>query len=170
MTDESQTYVNNSVKSFHQRYHLGPKIDIISRCEPFSNPHYLDCIRVCQGYLDVDLCLPMSALIVWILNYLELAPHKLSCNSYICLRMLTELNKHYGPSVLSLGYFEHYFWIITSIDYSHMYMIVNRARTSLVFKNLNKMEYTDNWMEIRGEFYEGDVPFTHFLLRNVLLL
>lgn len=71
ITDEGQFMIINFVKSFCQRYHIGPKIDIISRCKPFSNPKYPNYIKLCQGYFDVELHLPMSKLTVHILNYLE---------------------------------------------------------------------------------------------------
>lgn len=103
----------------------------------------------------------MSKLTVRILNYRELVPHQLTCNLYACLRVLSELDKHYGRGTIGIGHFAHYFYITKYVDYTHMFMIAKRVCTSLMFKNPNKMEYTDNWMEIGIEYSEGDVPLNH---------
>lgn len=139
-----------------KRNHISSKIDIILRCKPFPNPHCLDYIWVCQGYFDVGLHLPTSALVVQILNYIEFSPT--NCLAILmCLWVLTELDKHYGSGVVSLGQFEHNFRITKSVSHAHMYLITKRDYTSLIFKNPNKREYTDNWIE-SGKYYEGDDP------------
>lgn len=108
------------------------------------------------------------ARIVWLLNYPKLKPHQLTYNCYVCLWVLTELDNHYDPSVISLGNFEHYFWVTKSTNYTHMYRILKRARTSLIFKNTNKIEYMNNWLEIKEEYYAGDVPLAYFSVSKCL--
>lgn len=138
ISHERQLMARNIVKSFHQWYNIKPKIDIITKCEPFSNPWYPNCISICQGYFDIGLCLSMRKLFKFILNYLELALYQLTYNSYVCFWVLTKLDKHYGRGTINIENFVHYFCITKPIDYAHMYMIAKRAHTSLIFKNPNK--------------------------------
>lgn len=101
---------------------------------------------------------------------MELAPYQLSCNLYVYLWALIELHKHYDQGTISIGHFEHYFHIKKSTNCAHMYMIAKRARTSLIFKNLNKTEYIDKLMEILVEYYEGDVPLNNLTANKYMLV
>lgn len=50
----------------------------------------------------------MSELLVEMLNYMQIAPYQLTRNSYVCIRILLGLYKHYG-AYFSPDQFERYF-------------------------------------------------------------
>lgn len=98
---EANLVLHNSPKLLHQRYHFGHEIDIIHGCKAVSNSHLEKFIHICRGYFNVRLGLPMSAFIFCMMNYLQLAPHQLTCNSYVYLCILSDLEKHYGAGRIS---------------------------------------------------------------------
>lgn len=104
--------------------------------------------------------------IVMMLNYIHLAPHQLSYNSYLFLWILSDLDKYLNGGAISRSHFKHYFKVQMSLDYEHMYMISKKPRTSLIFKNMNKTDYTDDCHEVGGSFYKGEVTLRYLIGNN----
>lgn len=71
----------------------------------------------------------------------------------------------YNPS-----HFKHYFNMKRLAYFTHMYMISKKSRALLIFRNPNKTDYTDDWYEVGGSFYEGKVPLSHLLTNNYNIL
>lgn len=86
--------IQNSIKSFHQGYNVRLIIDIVTKCEPFSNPRYPDYIRVCCRSFDVGLHIPMSELTVRVLKLSRVGSSSTEMHLYVCLWVLTKLDKH----------------------------------------------------------------------------
>lgn len=70
LSRKNQIVLHSTMKSLHQRCHFCLNIDIISKYEAFSNSHFSNCVRLCQGYFDGGLCLHMSSFVVRILKYI----------------------------------------------------------------------------------------------------
>lgn len=144
LDNTNQIVLCNSLRSLCQRYHFGPGIDIISRYKAFENPHLVGYIRICCWHFDVELWLPLTAFTILMLNYLQVTPYQLTLNSYICLRVLSDLDKHFRDDFISLGQLEHYFRVQKLPEYNYMYMISKRLNIPLIFKNPDKTEHTDD--------------------------
>lgn len=108
VSDEGQLIMRKSVRSSTRDIYIGKMINIITRCEAFSNQKFPGCIRLCHGYFDAGLCLPMSELIIRILNYLQLAPHQPSYNLLVCLRSPSKLDKQHWRSKICLVHDSNY--------------------------------------------------------------
>lgn len=82
------------------------------------------------------------------------------------MQILSDLDKHFGGGAISPSHVEHYFKVQRSAGYEHMHIIFKKCKALLIFKKPIKTEYTEDWYEVDGSFYEGDVSLQYVLNNN----
>lgn len=159
--------LRNTMLSFRATNKFGPGIELVSRCPPFGDPCLQGTIKVAKGFFRAGLRLPLSELTAKVMNFVGLAPHKFSCNSFFAFFIMDRLNSlaEYGNGTIDLVHFFHYFYVmaLNASNPDGQYTISKRSKATSFFKTPNRTNYggKDNgWMEVGGAYYMGATPVT----------